>query len=69
MERGRRIGRIARRSRVPLIWRQECYTGKLAEASNENHFRQPLALEEISALVQDSPFVAAGAFRSTGGRS
>ena len=73
MERDRRIERLARRSGVPLLWDLERYTGKLAEAATGARFPQPLekplVLEEISALVEDAPSVAAGAFRPTGRRS
>ena len=73
MERDRRIERIARRSGVPVLWDLERYTGKLAEAATGARFRhpleKPLVLEEISALVEDAPSVAAGAFRPTGRRS
>ena len=73
MERDRRIERLARRSRVPLLWDLERYTGKLAEAATGARFRhpleKPLVQEEISALVGDAPSVAAEAFRPTGRRS
>ena len=53
-----RIERIARRSRVPLLWDLERYTAALAEAETHAHIRQPLdrplALEEVSALLEDS---------------
>ena len=58
MERGRRIERLARRSGVPLLWDLERYTAVLAGMETGAHFRQPLekwmALEEISALMEDS---------------
>ena len=56
-ERDRRMERLARGERVPLLWDLERYTARLAEA-NANagpHFRQPLAapsaLAEIAALL------------------
>ena len=56
MGRDRRMERMARRSRVPLLWDLERYTALLAGAETGAHFRQPLertqALEEISALME-----------------
>ena len=73
MERDRRIERLARRSGVPLLWDLERYTGRLAEAATDTRFRQalekPLILEEISALVEDSPPVGVGSFSAGGRRS
>ena len=54
----RRIERLARRSRVPLIWGLEGCTGQLADAAAGYRLRQPLerlqALAEISALMEDA---------------
>ena len=62
-DRDRRIERIARRSRVPLLWDLERYTAALAEAETGAHLRQPLdrpvALEEVSALLEDSAHAGA----------
>ena len=56
MGRDRRIERMARRDRVPLLWDLERYTALLAGAETGAHFRQPLerhlALEEIAALLE-----------------
>ena len=64
MGRDRRIEREARRSRVPLLWDLERCTAKLAGAETEAHFRQllerPQALEEISALMEDSAHAGVG---------
>ena len=71
MERDRRIERLVRRRRVLLLWDLEPYTGKLAEAATDARFRQPLdkplALEEISALLEEAPSVAAGHSAPQGG--
>ena len=52
----RRIGRLARRSRIPLLWALEGCTGKLADAAAGYRLRQPLerwqALAEISVLME-----------------
>ena len=52
----RRIERLARRSRIPLLWDLEGCTGKLADAAAGDRLRQPLerwpALAEISALME-----------------
>ena len=54
----RSIERLARRSRVPLIWDLEGCTGQLADATAGYRLRQPLerwqALAEISALMEDA---------------
>ena len=64
MERDRRIERLARRSRVPLLWDLERCTAKLAGAETKAHFRRPLertqALEEISALMEESAHASVG---------
>ena len=58
MERERGIERQARRSGVLLPWELERYTAAMAEAEMDTRFRRPLdkptALEEISALLEDS---------------
>ena len=68
MERDRRIERMARRSRVPLLWDLERYTALLAGAETGAHFRQPLertqALEEISALMDNSAHAGVRASRA-----
>ena len=55
MVRDRRIERMARRSRVPLLWDLERYTATLAGSEAGAHCGQPperpQALEEISALM------------------
>lgn len=52
----RSIERLARRSRIPLLWDLEGCTGKLADAAAGGRLRQPLerwqALAEISALME-----------------
>ncbi len=52
----RRIERLARRSRIPLLWGLEGCTGRLADAAAGYRLRQPLerwrALAEISALME-----------------
>ena len=59
----RSIQRMARRSRIPLLWDLEGCTGKLADAAAGYRLRQPLerwqALAEISALMEgvDTPGV------------
>ena len=68
MGRDRRIEREARRSRVPLLWDLERYTALLAGAETVARFRQPLerpqALEEISALMDNSAHAGVGASRA-----
>ena len=68
MKRDRRIERMARRSRVPLLWDLERYTALLAGAETGAHFRHPLgrpqALEEISALMDNSAQAGVGASRA-----
>ena len=67
MDPDRRIERLARRSRVPLLWDLEGYTGRLADAAARAGLRQPLerwqALEEASALIGGAAPVGAGPFR------
>ena len=52
----RSIERLARRSRIPLLWDLEGYIGQLAGAAAGGRLRQPLerwqALAEISALME-----------------
>ena len=52
----RRIERLARRNRVPLLWDLEGCTGQLADTAAGGRLRQPLerwqALAEISALME-----------------
>ena len=52
----RRIERMARRSRIPLLWGLEGCTGQLADAAIGGRLRQPLErwqiLAEISALME-----------------
>ena len=52
----RSIERLARRSRIPLLWDLEGCTGQLADAAAGYRHRQPLerrqALTEISALME-----------------
>jgi hypothetical protein len=59
----RRIERLARRSRIPLLWDLEGCTGKLADAAAGGRHRQPLerweALTEISALMEGIDTVSA----------
>ena len=59
----RRIERLARRSRIPLLWGLEGCTGSLADAAAGGRLRQPLgrwqALEEISALMEGIDTVGA----------
>ena len=59
----RRIERLARRSRIPLLWDLEGCTGQLADAVAGYRLRQPLerwqALAEISALMEGIDTVAA----------
>ena len=68
MGQDRRIEREARRSRVPLLWDLERYTAQLAGAETGAHFRQPLertqALEEISALMDNSAHAGVGSSRA-----
>ena len=70
MEGDRRIERLARRRRIPLLWNLERYTGTLADAASGSRHRQsvdrPQALEEISALVGDPPSASAGSSRAGG---
>ena len=67
MEPDRGIEGLARRSRVPLLWDLEGYTGRLADAATRAGLRQPLerraALEEISALIEGAAPVGAGPSR------
>ena len=55
----RRIERLAHRSRVPLLWDLEGYTGQLAHAAARGRLRQPVqrrhALAEVSALLEGVP--------------
>ena len=53
----RRIERLARRSRVPLLWDLEDCIGKLADAATGARLRQPLA--EISAFMEGIDTVGA----------
>ena len=73
VKRGRGIERLAGRTRVPLLWDLERYTARLAEAKTNPHFRQPLAeplaLAEISALLERSTPVGVGVSRARGQRS
>ena len=59
----RRIERLARRSRIPLLWALEGCTGKLADAAIGSRHRQPLerwqAVAEISALMEGIDTVGA----------
>ena len=59
----RRIERLARRSRIPLLWNLEGCTGKLANAAIGGRLRQPLerwqALAEMSALMEGVDTVGA----------
>ena len=59
----RRIERVARRSRIPLLWGMEGCTGQLAGAAAGYRLRQPLerwqALAEISALMEGIDTVGA----------
>ena len=59
----RRIERLARRSRVPLLWYLEDCIGKLADAATGARLRQPLerwqALAEISAFMEGIDTVGA----------
>ena len=59
----RRIERMARRSRVPLLWNLEGCAGQLADAAEGYRLRQPLerrqALAEISALMEGIDTVGA----------
>ncbi len=52
----RRIERLARRSRIPLLWDLEGCTGQLADAAAGYRLHRPLerwqALAEISALME-----------------
>ena len=52
----RRIERLARQSRIPLLWGLEGCTGQLADAAAGYRLRQPLerwqALAEIPALME-----------------
>ena len=73
MEGDRRIERLARRSGVPLLWNLERYTGRLADTARDTRLGRSLeksqALEEISALMENSPSVSVGSFRSGARRS
>lgn len=59
----RSIERVARRSRIPLLWGMEGCTGQLADAAAGYRLRQPLerwqALAEISALMEGIDTVGA----------
>ena len=59
----RRIERLARRSRIPLLWGLEGCTGQLADAAAGYRLRQPVerwqALAEISALMEGIDTVGA----------
>ena len=59
----RRIERLARRSRIPLLWGLEGCTGQLAGAAIGGRLRQPLerrqALAEMSALMEGIDTVGA----------
>ena len=59
----RSIQRLARRSRIPLLWDLEGCTGQLAAASAGYRLRQPLerrqVLAEISALMEGIDAVGA----------
>ena len=70
VKRDRGMERLAGRSRIPLLWDLEGYTGRLAGAAIGPHFRQPLewsqALAEISALLELSTPVSVGSFHATG---
>ena len=63
----RRIERLARRSRIPLLWGVERCTGQLADAAAGYRLRQPLerwqALAEISALMEGIDTVGAAPSR------
>ena len=73
MARDRRMERLARGSSIPLLWNLERYTAALAGAKTDARFRQPLerplALEEISALMEDSAHASVGPSRAGGRRS
>ena len=68
MVRDRRIERMPRRSRVPLPWDLERYTATLAELEADAHFSQPperpLALEGISALMENPAHACFGSSRA-----
>ena len=61
------IERLARQTRVPLLWDLEGYTGRLADAAARAGLRQPLerrqVLAEISALIEGAAPVGAGPSR------
>ena len=63
----RGIERLARRSRIPLIWSLEGCTGQLADAAAGYRLRQPLerrqALAEISALMEGVDTAGAVSYR------
>ncbi len=71
--RDRRIERIARQGGVTLLWDLERCTGRLADAATDAPFRQSLerrqALEEISALVEDSAAAGVAPSRAPGRRA
>ena len=73
MRRDRRIERIARQGGVPLLWDLERCTGRLADAATHASLRQSLersqALEEISALVEDSAAAGVAPSRAAGQRA
>ena len=63
----RSIERVARRSRVPLLWGLEGCTGQLADGAAGYRLRQPLerwqALAEIAALMDGIDTVGAVSYR------
>ena len=73
MKRDRRIERIARQGGVPLLWDLERCTGRLADAATGAPLSQSLersqALEEISALVEDSAAAGVAPSRAAGRRA
>ena len=73
MEGDRRIERLARRRRIPLLWNLERYTDTLADAAAGSRHRQSLdrsqALAEISALVGDPPSASVRSSIAGGRRS
>ena len=73
MKHDRRIERIARQGGVPLLWDLERCTGRLADAATGAPLRQSLersqALEEISALVEDSAAAGVAPPRTAGRRA
>ena len=73
MEGDRRIERLARRRRIPLLWNLNRYTRTLADAATGARLGQALeksqALEEIAVLVEDPPSVSVRSSRTGGRRS